>query len=140
MKNKTITDEKVIAALISSSTLSEAARKLGISRRTLYSKFEDPQFREKYDKQSTLLIINAAMKLEAATGDAIQALTAIVIDPEARDCDRIRAAQTILNCGTQYYELSQNLNQNDTTSAKKEDPLSIALEAFLDDLTSDIPQ
>ena len=90
--------QKALAALAESSTLTEAAEKAGISRRTLYGYIrKDIDFSVAYKSLQEQALINT---YEAATdrrAHAIEVLESIMDDPEQPVALRLRAALAVID-------------------------------------------
>lgn len=100
MKN----DERVMVALLSTSTKQEAARRVGLSDRQLRRYLARPDFREEYQRRKSDLIEDATRQLQTGLTGAVGALTEIVNDAEAGAVARISAARAILQYCAAYTE------------------------------------
>lgn len=79
---------EALAALSSARTLTEAAQLAGISRTTLWAYLKDKQFNDELQAFQTMRAWLRA--------DQMEALRAIMTDPEAPAASRVNAAQQIL--------------------------------------------
>ena len=75
--------EKVIAALLATSTREEAAEKLGINSRTIRRYFDDPEFLKLYTEATKGIISNSTQQIQKSLSPAITTLKAIVEDKDA---------------------------------------------------------
>ena len=99
---KRYTEEEVIAALLSAPTVTDAARALGCSTKTIYNYAKEEGFKEQYNQavewRETLL----ADLLNTATAKAIQRLQLILeadstgILPDATVDEQLEAAAILL--------------------------------------------
>lgn len=87
---------EALAALSSARTLTEAAQMAGISRTTLWAYLKDKQFNDELQAFQTMRAWLRADSMEAARAEALEALRAIMTDPEAPAASRVNAAQQIL--------------------------------------------
>lgn len=94
--NKTISDEQIIAVLLTSSTRVEAATILGISTETLYKRMKKDTFKIRYRKAKDALISDAIGYLQTSMKEAIDTVNDIMRDTENAPQVRINAADTIL--------------------------------------------
>lgn len=76
-RGKTRAYEAAISALLSSSTLSEAARKAGVSKRTLIRWLQEPDFRKLYMEAKANVLKTATSILMRNAGRAAQTLEEI---------------------------------------------------------------
>lgn len=88
--------EKVIAALLTEPSHSQAAKAAGIGEATLYRWMQIPSFREAYRQARQELVEAAIGRIQAASGEAVEALLKITRTAK-RDSDRVRAATALLD-------------------------------------------
>lgn len=103
--NKTISDESIIAALLTSSTRVEAAKILGISTETLYKRMKKDTFRIRYRKAKDDVVSEAIASLQSRMNDAISTAANIMNDTENAPQIRLNAADTILRYATKLTEM-----------------------------------
>ena len=99
--------EKVLAALLTSSTKQEAAAKAGISSRQLRRYLDKPEFLAEYQRRKTAMIEDATTQLQNSLSGAIAALSDIAEDERAERYARISAARAILLYCVRYTEASE---------------------------------
>lgn len=85
-------------------TIREVARTLNVSERTIFSYRQKPQVQRAIFNTQQQLMGEAAGQNISVSPLAIQTLTAIVSDPEARDADRIAASKALLGHATAFTE------------------------------------
>lgn len=100
MKNK----EKIMTALLSSSSQAEAAEKCGITDRTIRTYLDDPGFYSEYRRRKSELVTDAARQIQASYTAAINALNGIVSSQLAPDGVKISAARALLEYGLKFTE------------------------------------
>ena len=103
MKNN---DEKILSALIAHKTIGEAARVVGVSERTIYSRLADDGFRAEYEARQRCTLDHACKALQGALTDAVNVLTSIMQDARSSPANRIAAARSVLDYGYKFTELT----------------------------------
>lgn len=116
--NKTIPDEKIIAALLHSRTLQEAATAAGLSVRALYDRMNAGEFQALYRAAKTDLIRAAVFDLNNQLQAAVKTTVEIMQDTETNPATRLQAAQTILNHAGR---LAQRLQTEECAVIQQED-------------------
>ena len=94
MKKKTVTDETLISALMSCSTLSAAADQCGMSVRQLYDRRRDPDFIKKLRAAQSEALGGTVRFLQTSTATAAQTL--VQICEKGQEQNRLNAARTLL--------------------------------------------
>ena len=94
---KNISDEKIIAALLSGGTIKAAAAAAGVSERTIYDRMNSGEFQALYKAAKADLIRAAVFSLNGKVQAAIDTTAAIMEDENNNAAVRLQAAQTILN-------------------------------------------
>lgn len=89
-------DDRIIAALLSTSTITEAADVVGISRRTINNRMNDPEFKAKLNAARKELWRGCATALQAKLGGAIQTIVEIMEDEKTPQQTRLSAAESIV--------------------------------------------
>jgi AcrR family transcriptional regulator len=95
--------EKVLAALIETSSIRDAAKKCGIGEATIYRHLQDKEFLAEYRNARRATVENAIASIQAATGEAVEALRRNLScsNPQAE----IRSAAIILDTSKKGVEL-----------------------------------
>ena len=99
-------NEKVIAALLTTKTQQEAAKVAGVSERTIYNLLQDAAFMNEYNEARHALIADAATQAQKALSSAIAALRDIVNDYNYTAGARVSAARALLEYGLRLTEIS----------------------------------
>lgn len=108
--SKAQNQSRALAALLESNTLTEAAEKAGISRKTLYGYIrEDPEFGKAYQAARDQIALEQLDTLNEAKGRATTLLVAFMDDEEQPASIRLKAAQTILSAATIQHETAANV-------------------------------
>lgn len=101
---KTISDEKIIAALMNNGTIKDAAAAVGLSERTLYDRMCSGDFREQYKSAKADVVRKARFELNKQISAAVNTVIEIMSDNSVNPAIRLQAAQTILNNANKFAE------------------------------------
>lgn len=107
-KKSAVTDEELIAALLTYGTIRKAAEAAGISARTLTRRMENPEFKADYLAARMDIVRNAVNHLNGRMNEAIDTIAAIMNDGETNPAVRLQAAQSILNAAVKMAARLQN--------------------------------
>lgn len=109
---------KALDALLDSRTITEAAQKAGISRKTLYEYMRnDPEFSQAFQAAQERLIFD---RIEAISEDqqrALKTVCALMDDEKQPGAVRLRAAQTILETSEALRKCAAEIAAANTTAA-----------------------
>lgn len=106
---KAVSNEQIIAALLQSGTVKEAAAAVGIKPRTLYDRFNDNEFRAEYMEAKNGIIRKAVFTINEKLSAAIDTVCDIMTDKDNSALVRLQAAQTIINNAGKFADrLSQD--------------------------------
>jgi hypothetical protein len=97
--------EQAIAALLSASTLVEAAKAAGIGDRTLWRWLQDPHFQTAYRQARRDAVGQAIARLQQVASTAVDTLESVMKSSAARDSARVAAARAVLELGVRAIEL-----------------------------------
>ncbi|MBQ2152514.1 MAG: hypothetical protein II440_03625 [Clostridia bacterium] len=121
MKNTTaISNEEIIAALISSGTITQAAAQLNISTRTIYDRMTQKDFKAAYSAAKSDILRKAVLKLNTRLNEAIDTVSTIMNDKEVNAAVRLQAAQTLINTADKFTQRLQAEEINIENYSKKE--------------------
>ena len=112
-KKTAVSNEEIIAALMNSSTLAQAAQAAGISSRALYDRMIEQSFRAEYKAARAAVLRETVNSLNQRTGAAVNTIAGIMEDTEASPATRLQAAQIILNAAARFTE---RLDKADTAA------------------------
>jgi hypothetical protein len=93
--------EVAIEALLTQRNLEEAARAAGIGTQTLLRWLKIPEFQADYLEARRTAVSQTNGRLQQASGTAASVLFRIMIDGNASDSTRVRAAEAVLNRANQ---------------------------------------
>lgn len=111
-KEKAISDEQIIAALLNSGTIRGAAAAVGISERALYDRMSAGEFQALYKAAKADLIRAAVLNLNRQLQAAIDTTVSIMTNEDNNAAVRLQAAQTILNNAGKF---AQRLQVDETS-------------------------
>ena len=103
-RRETISDERIIAALLSCPTLEATAEQCGLSIRQLYERRQNPDFVRKLTEAQTEALATTTRYLQKATGSAANVLVDIAESPGRPAQVRISAARAVLDMAAKYTE------------------------------------
>lgn len=99
-------DEKLLTALLTTSTINSAAEKAGVTEKTIRNRLADPDFRAEYDQRRRSMVDNACKTLQLAMTGASAILGNIAKDQSVSPAARISAARSVLEYGYKLTELT----------------------------------
>lgn len=121
-KEKAISDEQIISALLSLGTVQDAAESLQIAPRTIYDRRRHPDFQAAYQDAKNEIIRKAVYEINRRLSEAVDTVTAIMSDQNVNAATRLQAAQTILNNAQKF---SERLSRDELNSRTIKDPFDI---------------
>ena len=89
-------EEKILAALLATSTVRDASKKCGVPERTIHRRLADPNFRAEYQQRRSELVRVAWDGLRGSLEDATAVVRELMADPLAPPQTRLNAARTTL--------------------------------------------
>jgi len=110
-REKTVSDEQIIAAVLANGTLRAAAAAVGISERTLYDRMNEGEFQARYRAAKADLIRAAVFNINNQLQAAINTVIEVMQDDKNNAAVRLQAAQTILNNAGKF---AQRLQADET--------------------------
>lgn len=117
-KQKAVSDEQIIAALLSNGTIKAAAAAIGVSERSIYDRMNEGEFKALYKSAKADLIRGAVVNLNMQIQAAVDAVADIMNDTSNNAAVRLQAAQTILNNAGKF---SQRLTAEEQSVATQID-------------------
>lgn len=97
MQKMRVTDNALVSALLSCSTIKQAAESVGLSEQAVYSRLRKVDFRTKLQNARTTQFQVISSKLEDANFVALDTLINILDDKETSAGIRVKAARTLLD-------------------------------------------
>lgn len=119
-KTQAVTDEQIIAALLSNGTQRAAAAALGIDERTVYNRMHDGEFTALYKSAKADIIRSAVFSINKQLAAAVQTVVDVMSNEENNAAVRLQAAQTILNNASKFadrlaaeeFQVTQQIESN----------------------------
>ncbi len=111
-REKAVSDEQIIAALLNNGTIKAAAGAVGISERTLYDRMSGGEFQALYKAAKADLIRAAVLNLNRQLQAAIDTVVEVMENPDNNPAVRLQAAQTVLNTAGKF---AQRLQADETS-------------------------
>lgn len=108
-KQKTVSDEIVVSALMCTATMKEAAELAGLSARALYDRMSDGEFKGLYAAAKADLLRQTSKSLNNRLEAAINTIAGIMDDESNNAAVRLQAAQTILNNAAKFADRLQTI-------------------------------
>ena len=109
---KKISDEAVLAALLSSPSATAAAKLLNVSKQTLTRRLKSPDLREKFEEIRRAAVDEAATRLSQTSAAAADTLIALL--NSQNEMTRLTAASRILSISGSFidrYDVLQRLGR-----------------------------
>lgn len=121
-REKAVSDEQIISALLSLGTVQDAAESLQITPRTIYDRRRNADFQAAYMDAKNEIIRKAVYEINRRLSEAVDTVTAIMNDQNVNAATRLQAAQTILNNAQKF---SERLSRDELNSRTIKDPFDI---------------
>lgn len=115
MPRKIVSDEQIIAALLSNGSTKAAAAAVGMTERTLYNRMNEGDFVALYKAAKADLLRCAVVSLNGQIQAAIDTVVEVMTDKKNNCAVRLQAAQTILNSVGKFSQRLQGEEQSVTT-------------------------
>lgn len=103
--------QKAIAALLSSPTREEAARKCGLTSRTLRAYFQDNKFCEAYRSAFQELTESATRQAQRLLSPALETLEEVMQDADAPPAAKTNAARIVIDSTIKLTEVNDILTR-----------------------------
>lgn len=108
---KRIPNERIIAALLTTNSVKDAAKSARCSQTVIFERLKDDQFQKEMHAAQADLMHESLGKLSQLSVNAVQTLADIMNDPSATDTSKINIAKIILDKAITGYEDTQILDQ-----------------------------
>ena len=89
-------DEAILAALITHTSVREAANEIGISEGTIYSRLKNDAFRKRYDELRAEILNQVTAGLQGKLAFAIDTIESIMSNPAVSPQTRLNAASELI--------------------------------------------
>lgn len=114
-------DDRIIAALLSNSTVREAADVAGVSERTIYTRLKEKDFKASLEKARRELWKGHTQALQGQLGKAIDTIVEIMDGDDVPPQVRLNAASEIIRSGMKLTELVDVVERVDALERFTED-------------------
>ena len=119
-KNQTaVSDEEIIAALLQSGSIAQAAELTGIGQRTIYDRMGTRDFKAAYSAAKSDIVRAAVLTLNRSLSAAVEVVTGIMNDENNPAGTRLQAAKMIIENAAKF---SDWLAAEDKTTAEWAEP------------------
>lgn len=119
-KNQTaVSDEEIIAALLNSGSIAQAAELTGIAPRTIYDRMGTRDFKAAYSAAKSDLVRAAVLTMNRSLSAAVEVVTGIMNDEKNNAGTRLQAAKLLIENAAKF---SDRLSDADKTTAAWAEP------------------
>ena len=115
-----VSDEIIISALLSEKTISAAAKKIGISERSIYNRMQTASFQQEYETARRRVLECTLLNLQGCLNAAAETICQIMLDGDASPQTRLNACNMIF---CQYLKFSEHLEN--CSQKARENPFDI---------------
>ena len=128
-KNQTaVSDEQIIAALLSSGSIAQAAQMTGIATRTIYDRMGYREFRAAYSAAKADLVRQAVLTMSRNLSAAVDTVTSIMMDDGNPAATRLQAAKLILENAARFTDRLADADRY--TGEQATDPAAFDMEKW----------
>lgn len=111
---------RALAALAVTDSLTSAAQLCGLSRPTLYSYLDDPDFVREYRQQRRRQLTRDCEKYRRLRDRGIDVMVTLMDDPDQLGATRLKAAQALVNLSTDHERrLDDELTEMQSEAARR---------------------
>lgn len=112
-----VSDEQLIATLLTNGTKKSAAAALGISESVIYDRMKDKDFKAMYSAARADLLRETLAEIQKGTLSAVRTIVGVMENTENNPAVRLQAAQTLLNTAGR---IAEALNKAEEKAENKE--------------------
>lgn len=112
-------NDVLIAALMASRTIREAAARAEVSESTMYRRLKDAEFAAAYRDARREVMGHAVARLQQAASDAVDALVDVVRDTAGNQNARVAAARVLLDQALRATENEEIVPRLEALEARK---------------------
>ena len=109
-----MSDEQLITALSTSTSITDTAKTLGVTRQAIYNRLQKPEFRKRLQSERDSKFQVAGNQLAGGMSEAVQTILAVMKDAETAPGTRIKAGQILLDICLRTSEQLDILNRIET--------------------------
>ena len=119
-KNQTaVSDEEIIAALLQSGSIAQAAELTGIGQRTIYDRMGTRDFKAAYSAAKSDIVRAAVLTMNRSLAAAVEVVTGIMNDDSNNAGTRLQAAKMIIENAAKF---SDRMAAEDKATAEWAEP------------------
>lgn len=119
-RNQTaVSDEEIIAALLNSGSIAQAAGLTGLSPRTIYDRMGTRDFKAAYSAAKSDIVRAAVLNMNRSLSAAVEVITGIMNDDSNSAGTRLQAAKMIIENAARF---SDRLAAEDKATAEWAEP------------------
>lgn len=119
-KNQTaVSDEEIIAALLQSGSIAQAAELTGIGQRTIYDRMGTRDFKAAYSAAKSDIVRAAVLTLNRSLSAAVDVVTSIMSDESNSAGTRLQAAKMVIESAAKF---ADRLAAEDSATAEWAEP------------------
>ena len=97
--------EQAIVALLSQSSMADAAQVAGVSETTLWRWLQEEEFCQSYREAKRRVVDQAVSRLQQLTGQAVNTLGRVMASPLGRASTQVTAARVVLDMALKAVEM-----------------------------------
>ena len=119
-----VTDEAILGALLATGSNRAAARQLGCTEKTIRSRLQKPDFRERYEDLKNGMIETVSDEIAANLSGAVQTIVEVMTNPENNAAVRSQAAGELLRTALRYFEAGKFERRLTALEAAQQHPIT----------------
>ena len=119
-----VTDEAILGALLASGSNRAAAKALGVSEKTIRSRLQKADFRERYEDLKNGMVEAVADEIAANLSGAVQTIVEVMTTPENNASVRSQAAGELLRPALRYFEAGKFERRITALEATQNQPIT----------------
>ena len=119
-----VTDEAILGALLASGSNRAAAKALGVSEKTIRSRLQKADFRERYEDLKNGMVEAVADEIAANLSGAVQTIVEVMTNPDNNASVRSQAAGELLRTALKYFEAGKFERRITALEAAQHQPIT----------------
>ena len=119
-----VTDEAILGALLATGSNRAAAKALGVSEKTIRSRLQKPDFRERYEDLKNGMVEAVADEIAANLSGAVQTIVEVMNNPDNNASVRSQAAGELLRTALRYFEAGKFERRITALEATQNQPIT----------------
>lgn len=119
-----VTDEAILGALLATGSNRAAAKALGVSEKTIRSRLQKADFRERYEDLKNGMVEAVADEIAANLSGAVQTIVEVMTNPENNASVRSQAAGELLRTALKYFEAGKFERRITALEAAQHQPIT----------------